>query len=373
MNKKVVEAINASPYKAYVTVTGGGTSFIGDFLGFGGGSSTILGFNVPYATEEFVEFIGKAPDKFVSPDAARKLAVASFERAVKNVDRENAIGIGCTASLKKENERVGRKHFVFVAYHTAYLTGTVQIEFKESVYGRDFQETVSSTAIYLALAEACGFEINWKDNLLVEFLHCEINRFEFPEVSEKLFSKDNWVLCNPFAHNLLEEKDLVLFPGSFNPLHHGHMKVYEFVKTFLGVTPVFELSVTNVDKPALSYYDIVERWKNMADLPLILTNAPRMIDKIHLFRKGGDSIKSAYLTKNLTIVMGLDTWDRFARLPYDTEKDIEDIKRYINLKFVVSNRPASQTCFSEKYGIKSTFIPGLNIEASSSQIRKERV
>jgi hypothetical protein len=99
MNEEIVKAINASPYKAFVTTTGGGTRFIGDFLEFGGGSATILGFYVPYSESLFDEFIGGKPIKYASPEAARALAMASYQKAKIIAGPDNAIGIGCTASL----------------------------------------------------------------------------------------------------------------------------------------------------------------------------------------------------------------------------------------------------------------------------------
>ena len=374
MEKEIVGAINASPYKAYVTATGGGSSFVGKFLEFGGGSATILGFNVPYATGEFIDFIGGAPDKFVSPDAARKLAVASFEKACKHTGRDHAVGIGCSASLKKSEERKGRKHFIFVAYHTAKITRTIQLELCNPHWNRSDQEKFCAKVILLTLAEVCELPVDWKvavgDNA-----YCEVNKSHFLEVSKALDEGRSFMIPNLQAEELLKQEHVVLFPGSFNPLHHGHMEIYEFIKKFLGVTPIFEISVTNVDKPMLSYFDIVERWNEMGDLPLVLTDAPLMFDKISLFKRNIKYIqtaKSITLKRDLTVVMGLDTWDRFARPPYDTEANIEFLKKCTNLNFIVSNRPTYGVTFKKKDGLNATFIPGLSVDVSSKQIRKAR-
>ena len=67
----------------------------------------------------------------------------------------------------------------------------------------------------------------------------------------------------------------VLLPGSFNPLHQGHVELLIAAETVTHRDGLLELSVTNVDKPPL---DIVEVERRLLQLKgpfsAVLTCAP---------------------------------------------------------------------------------------------------
>lgn len=135
--KEIVRKINASPYKLIFTATGGGTSFIGDFLSISGGSNTVLGAFIPYSaqiTEDIISLYDhpKAANsekiKLVSKDCAECLCVYGFDilrRHSSDDDIKNhlllgnkwdkIISISCTASLAKDNEREGRIHQAYIS------------------------------------------------------------------------------------------------------------------------------------------------------------------------------------------------------------------------------------------------------------------
>jgi hypothetical protein len=76
----------------------------------------------------------------------------------------------------------------------------------------------------------------------------------------------------------------VLLPGSFNPLHQGHVELLDAAERVTKRCGVLELSVTNVDKPPL---DIIKLERRLLQLRgrfnTVLTCAPTFIEKAELF------------------------------------------------------------------------------------------
>jgi hypothetical protein len=90
----------------------------------------------------------------------------------------------------------------------------------------------------------------------------------------------------------------VLFPGSFNPLHEGHVLLARVAEELRQQPLAFEISVTNVDKPPLPGETVRHRlaqfaWKS----PVELTRAPTFVEKARLF-------------PGTTFVVGVDTANR---------------------------------------------------------------
>ncbi len=75
-----------------------------------------------------------------------------------------------------------------------------------------------------------------------------------------------------------------LLPGSFNPVHHGHLALAAAAGRHLGVAVHFELSVANVDKPELAADEVARRVARFAGVgPVWVTRAARFAEKADLF------------------------------------------------------------------------------------------
>ena len=90
----------------------------------------------------------------------------------------------------------------------------------------------------------------------------------------------------------------MLFPGSFNPMHEGHVLLARVAEELRQQPLAFEISVTNVDKPPLAGETVRHRlaqfaWKS----PVELTRAPTFVEKSRLF-------------PGTTFVIGADTAER---------------------------------------------------------------
>jgi hypothetical protein len=75
-----------------------------------------------------------------------------------------------------------------------------------------------------------------------------------------------------------------VLPGSFNPLHHGHIGLARAAADYLGVPVHFELSVTNADKPELPRTEVERRTAQFSEIgPVWITRAATFEAKADLF------------------------------------------------------------------------------------------
>ena len=74
-----------------------------------------------------------------------------------------------------------------------------------------------------------------------------------------------------------------LLPGSFNPLHAGHVALAEVAARRLGGPVHFELSAANVDKPDLPAAEVERRTAQFAGIgPVWVTRAATFVEKARL-------------------------------------------------------------------------------------------
>jgi hypothetical protein len=79
-------------------------------------------------------------------------------------------------------------------------------------------------------------------------------------------------------------RPLALLPGSFHPLHHGHIGLAAAAAVRLGVPVHFELSVANADKPELPRDEVERRVAQFAAVaPVWVTRAATFGEKADLF------------------------------------------------------------------------------------------
>ena len=84
----------------------------------------------------------------------------------------------------------------------------------------------------------------------------------------------------------LDLNNSVILSGSFNPLHKGHTELLIASEKEIAIKPLFELSIFNVDKSQIDFFDLNERIKQFRSIgKLIITNSPTFTEKSSIFKK----------------------------------------------------------------------------------------
>jgi len=293
MDSNRIERILDSGYKAVFVTTGGGSGALHSLLTTPGASRFVADAQIPYSPKALERLLGEKPEQSVSPITARKLAAQAFENSPpaegcpKGGVGFPGIGIACTSALQTDRARRGDDR-AFICIKTAEREKLYSLYFFEA--SRAEQETLLSDWLLVLIAQAVG-----------------------------------------------AERGLML-PGSFNPIHCGHIGMLKAAEEITGLRGVFELSAVNVDKPDISEEEIIRRASSIRDIPVALTRAPRFTQKAKLF-------------PNTTFVLGHDTAERLIEYAQDGEWDVHAPQRscfhILGTSFLVAGRQLR--CGTEKF------------------------
>lgn len=378
MDKAIVDKINGSGYQRYFAITGGGTGFIGNYIKMGGASKSLIGVDVPYSQKAFDRFIkGQKVESYASSDAARKLAVASYNIVLETgVPREKAFGVGVTCSLASTSpsgEREGRKHKIYVATHKMDQASCIEIILNQ---GRTRQEEEEMTEQAI-LNEVALYSTN-----LSSIATIRVNR-EAGEIYDRHFYSDRDIanLVNAeepdalSAHKYIDHDTIAIYSGSWNPLHEAHLTIRTTAQKILRCPVLFELTVNNAEKGQLDFIEIKKRIDNLQSQEHILTNAPLIREKAALMTKRHPS-------KSIVFVVGYDTWKRIWDPKYCEDNDPtleEELFKRMGVRFLVFGRGEKFTPFlyegeemGESLRIKDPRAEQFNMNISSSEIRRNK-
>jgi hypothetical protein len=271
-------ALHATPWQGVAYLTGGGSGLIAEWLTTPGASATVLEVSVPYAFAALSERLGGPPEQACSQATARALAMSAYERA-EQLQPEHGkaplFGLAVTASLATNRRKRGA-HRAHVAVQTASRSYDARFDFSST---RAREERVLVDAIWQCLTEALRLSV---DTPAVDASDRTDTRS--PRAWRGLVAGDS--LAVPL-HSAQADPPPLLLPGSFNPLHRGHKAMMAVAERQLGCTGAYELSVSNVDKPALDYSTLRERTLAFRGRrgagPLWLTRLPTFIEKARRF------------------------------------------------------------------------------------------
>ncbi|MDP6045277.1 MAG: hypothetical protein QGG25_06705 [Phycisphaerae bacterium] len=285
-------AIHGTPVAASFVVTGAGSRVIEWLLGEAGSSRTVLDAQIPYARAALSEYTGADASQHVSIDEAGLMAEAAYWRALRLDAKSNLgkigarpiAGVSCTATIATDRLKRG-EHRAHFAIRVSGRSITASLFMNKGLRDRDGEEEIVSRALLNLLAEACGLS----DRLPLELDAAE--SFETTEhtqddpTSRIVAGKADLILIRrdglqQSGSEATPAKGRTILPGSFNPLHDGHLELVNHASQLTGKAPAMELSIRNVDKPPIPLNVVEARIAQMrGEWDVVLTNAPTFAEK----------------------------------------------------------------------------------------------
>lgn len=301
--EELIAQIHGSSTRVVLAIAGGGSRAISHLLEAPGASRTVLEAVVPYSVASMGAWLGALPEQACSAPTARAMAMAAFRRAWRyHGEPDQVAGIACTASLATDRPKRG-PHRAHLAMQTAALTATRSLRLAKGMRSRAAEEDLVSRIVLNLVAEACGVA----------------PRLALDLRDEERVDQSLAVAPAPWRDLLLGRVEIVrhgrpvdrgsgsgrtVFPGAFHPLHSGHRRMAQLAQQMLGVPVEFEMSIMNVDKPPLDYFEIQQRTEQFSDEQIVwLTRAPTFMEKSTHF-------------PGATFVVGADTICRVAEVRY---------------------------------------------------------
>src|SRR5580700_10480470 len=307
--RQLISALHGSGRKAALAITGGGSGAIGELLRVPGGSRLLIEAQIPYDEQALATFLGFAPAQACSSDTAIAMAQSARARAATLVPAgTDLVGLGATAALVSDRPRKGEHRFHIAFANSAGIAHCTCVMAKGR-RDRAAEEDLVSRAIVLWLARACGIAAPSPRSLIDADEHYAETLVAagaaVDTIDQLLAGELDRVTVQPDGQLMLSApQPFVLFPGSFNPLHEGHLLLARVAEELKQHPLAFEISVTNVDKPPLAGETVRHRlaqfaWKS----PVELTRAPTFLEKSRLF-------------PGTTFVIGTDTAERLVAPKY---------------------------------------------------------
>ena len=309
--QQLISAVHASGRKAAIAITGGGSGAVGELLRIPGGSRLLIEAQIPYDAAALESFLGFAPEQACSADTAVAMAQSARARAAGMAPADaDLVGLGATAALVSDRPRRGEHRF-HVAFANAAGIAHCTSVLAKGRRDRAAEEELVSRAIVLWLARACGIAAPSPRSLLDPDEHYAETALAPGDAIDRLLAGElDRVTVQPDGQRVLSAPPpSVLFPGSFNPMHDGHVLLARVAEELRQQPLAFEISVTNVDKPPLAGEAVRHRIGQFAwKAPVELTRAPTFVEKSRLFPR-------------TTFIIGVDTAERlFGPRYYDDDE-----------------------------------------------------
>jgi nicotinamide mononucleotide (NMN) deamidase PncC len=309
--RRLILGLHNAGYQYTAAVTGGGAQAMAMLLNVPGSSRALLEVLVPYHTQSLAEFLGCEPEQSCSADTAQLMARRALERAAVLAPGQRVAGIGCTASLVTDRPKQGDHRF-HIAVATENGVSTWSLTLNKGSRDREGEEALLDAILLDAMAAVFGVHERIGPTLL-EGEKLLVENHPADEQLARLYRSEISALCvevlteaslEAVRASLNAIRTQLLFPGSFNPLHEGHLGCATAAARRTGLPVAYEIGVENVDKPPLIVEDVCRRVAQFrGKAPVWLTRAPTFAAKAPLF-------------PGTTFVVGSDTAERLLQPRY---------------------------------------------------------
>ena len=258
--QEVIRRLHDAPHQGVLAVSGAGSQAVAWLLGVSGASRTILEVVVPYGRLSMIDLVGFEPDQFVSQQTALNMAEACYRRAVRLREGDApVVGLACTATIATDRPKRG-EHRAFIATWDELGWASSSLRLEKGHRDRAGEEELVSRLVVAALCQASGiepgldFDFTEADDLVSQ-------QEDHPAPLQRLLNGEVGSVVVGLDGDMQPDQPLraTLLPGSFNPLHHGHLGLAQAAAAMSGNEVVFELSITNVDKPPLDAGEVAKR------------------------------------------------------------------------------------------------------------------
>ena len=303
----LIERLAAQERRLVIVSSGGGAAAIASLAGTPGASAVVLEGLVPYAREAVDAFLGGPQESYCSSRTARRLAVAAWQHAIRlcgpSARTDACLGVAVTASLRTVAPKRGQ-HRVFAAAHSLAATDVAELVLEKDARSRADEEAIAAALALAVVNGATGGDAELPAEMLRAGEHVVRERVESPAVWRELAAGERTAVAAGGPDDAVPQSGALVFPGSFNPLHDGHRRMAAIAAEIAERPVAFELSITNVDKPALDWLELRDRAAQFAAAAdgqprLWLTRAATFLEKLEVFPES-------------TFVMGTDTYLRLA-------------------------------------------------------------
>jgi len=329
-NIKLIQKIHESKYKITFVSSGGGTNAISSLLKVPGASNTVLESYIPYSKKSMDIFLNRKPDHYCSLNTSLSMAANAYKKCLQ-IDNEYKkkyfIGISVTASLATTYTKIG-DHKFYISVQTESFTKSVECKLIKGSRTREEEEQLITEYVLCLLAECCGIDKPLPSHDEIPVIHI----VKAEKSWKKLLNNDvNYVSSDRSVPELI-------FPGSFNPLHDGHLRMRELAEKKTGMRATFEICARNADKPPLTFHEIKRTLDQFTENDSwVMTSAGRFSEKAEMF-------------PNSVFIIGADTLMRvFDEKFYSNKKDmIDHIDRFNdhNINFLVFGRKVNNKFIS---------------------------